>query len=88
MKMYYEKALLQMLFLVVVAFVLKKGRGGGIQHPLSITGGQTLAGSSPHPAALSLFSRTGEKIRWKSLWVKINAGRSHSDCCQIQLVEK
>lgn len=87
MKIYYEKALLQMLFLMVVAFVLKKGRGGGVQPPLSVTGGQTAAGSGPASRALTP-QQDGEKTGWKSLWVKINAGRSHSDCCQIQFVEK
>lgn len=39
-----------------------------------------------HPAALSLplLNRTGEKIRWKTSWVKRNAGRLLTNCCHSQ----
>lgn len=69
MKISHETAFLQMLFLVVVAFVLKKGKVVGLNTQCTSTGGFRWL-LDPYPAALSLFSllnRTGEKIRWKSL---------------------
>jgi len=53
-----------MLFLVVVAFVLKKMRGGGTQHTLYFHRWIDLGWlPDPYPAALSgpLLNRTGEE---------------------------